>query len=79
MQRSGMQHLDLRYLTGHSTTDIMNCYISLEPDRAMSAYFVAIKPLLDAIQRRAAVLGIATSATGDKGGKKSVSPSDERV
>lgn len=60
MKGSGMAHLDLRYLTGHSTSDIMYDYTSVDPKRAMGLYFDNIRPLLDALQNRALKLGIAT-------------------
>jgi integrase len=56
MKRSGMNLLDLRYLTGHSTNDIMHTYTSVAPDEAMTRYFDHIRPLLNAIDARTKLL-----------------------
>jgi hypothetical protein len=53
MNRAGVPGLELRYLTGHATSDILNSYVSLDPDGAMAAYFQRIEPLLSAIAERA--------------------------
>lgn len=59
MERTpGMPHLALRYLTSHSTQDILNEYVALEPVKAMQLYFDTIRPLLEAIMQRARALGI---------------------
>ncbi len=58
MGRGGMPRLDLRFLTSHSTADILNAYTCLDPIGAMQAYFRSITPLLDAISARASVLGL---------------------
>lgn len=58
MSACGMPHLDLRYLTSHSTGDILNEYASLDPIKAMVKYFANITPLLAAISDRARMLGI---------------------
>lgn len=50
--------LDIRYLTGHATGDIINTYAGLNPIRAMRRYFDAIRPLLNAIAERAKRLGL---------------------
>ena len=43
----GMPHLELRYyLTSHSTKDILNAYVSLDPVKAMGSYFDQVRPLL---------------------------------
>jgi integrase len=54
----GMPHLELRYLTGHATSDILNAYVALDPKRAMGLYFDSIRPLLKAIQQRATEIGL---------------------
>lgn len=59
MHRAGVPHLELRYLTGHATTDILNVYASLDPVGAMRRYFGTIRPLLDAIAQRADELGLS--------------------
>jgi hypothetical protein len=57
MERAKLPHLELRYLTGHSTSDILNEYVSLDPVAAMQMYFATIRPLLAAIAQRARALG----------------------
>jgi integrase len=56
MNRSGMSLLELRYLTGHATRDIMNAYVSLDIAGAMALYFKQIQPLLAAIAERTKLL-----------------------
>jgi integrase len=58
MDRARLPFLELRYLTSHSTADILNVYAGLDPVTAMEAYFDMVRPLLDAIEQRAQVLGI---------------------
>jgi len=67
MKRSGMNLLDLRYLTGHSTNDIMNTYTTVDPDKAMAGYFESIRPLLNAIDARTKLLGVGEASSGPKG------------
>ena len=43
----------MRYLTSHSTSDILNEYATLDPVGAMRKYFGTIRPLLTAIADRA--------------------------
>ena len=57
MHRAHIPHLELRYLTGHSTNDILNAYTTLDPVGAMYRYFESIRPLLNAIAERATALG----------------------
>jgi len=59
MHRANMPHLEMRYLTGHTTNDILNEYISLDPVGAMKRYFDTISPLLIAISDRCRALDIA--------------------
>jgi hypothetical protein len=59
MHRASLPHLELRYLTGHTTSDIMNVYTPLDPAGAMQRYFETIRPLLGAIQQRSSDLGLA--------------------
>lgn len=54
----GMSHLTLRYLTGHSTEDIMSHYVGLDPRAAMDQYFATVYPLLDAIDAKAKSFGL---------------------
>jgi hypothetical protein len=58
LERAGVSHLVQRYVTGHTTRDIMNHYISLDVSADMQKHFARIKPLLAAIEARAASLGI---------------------
>ncbi len=56
MHCAGLPHLEMRYLTGHSTNDILNVYTSLDPVGVMGRYFETARPLLDAIKRRSTEL-----------------------
>jgi hypothetical protein len=58
MKEAKLPHLELRYLTSHSTTDILNDYTTLDPVGAMRQYFDTIRPLLAAIVDRANALGL---------------------
>ena len=58
MHRANLPHLEMRYLTGHTTRDILNEYTSLDPVGAMRRYFDTISPLLAAIADRARALGL---------------------
>lgn len=53
-----LAHLELTYLTSHSTGDILNRYTSLDVHGEMQRYFEHIRPLLDAVRRRCEELGI---------------------
>jgi integrase len=59
MQGANLPHLEMRYLTSHSTNDILNVYATLDPVGAMRKYFDTIRPLLDAIADRARALGLS--------------------
>jgi len=61
LEQSGVSHLVQRYVTGHTTSDILFQYASIDPAGQMQKYFPHIQPLLDAIQRRATQLGIANA------------------
>jgi integrase len=54
----GMPHLDLRYVTGHASHDILAEYVAVDPIGAMRRYFATIRPLLDAIARQFQALGL---------------------
>ena len=56
MKAANLPHLEMRYLTSHSTSDILNDYATLDPVGAMQRYFETIRPLLDAIAERSAIL-----------------------
>jgi integrase len=58
MKQAKVPHLELRYLTSHTTRDILNEYVVLDPVGAMQTYFREIEPLLAALKNRAQVLGI---------------------
>jgi integrase len=57
LKNANLPHLDLLYLTSHSTSSILNVYTPVDPVRSMQTYFATIGPLLDAITRRARALG----------------------
>ena len=61
LEHAGVSHLVQRYVTGHTTSDIMNAYVTLDPDAEMQKHFLRIAPLLDAIRCRAIELGIEMS------------------
>ena len=52
MERSGMTHLSLRYLTCHSTNDILNTYTGLDIDGEMGKYYAMVPHLVQAIAIR---------------------------
>ncbi len=52
MERSGMSLLALRYLTSHSTNDILNTYTGVDIDGAMSSYYSMVPQLVEAIASR---------------------------
>lgn len=58
MERAKLPHLALRYLTGHTTGDILNVYTGIDPVAAADTYFGAVRPLLKAIEQRARALQI---------------------
>jgi integrase len=58
MKNAHLPHLELRYFTSHSTSDILNEYASLDAVGAMEKYCDTIRPLLIAIADRARELGI---------------------
>ena len=61
LKNAGIAHLELRYLTGHSTNDILNEYTGVDPQREIQKHFTACRPLLDAIEERFGEMGFATS------------------
>lgn len=52
MNRAGVPHLELRYLTSHATTDILNHYVELDPHDAMRRYGAYATSLIKALVRR---------------------------
>ena len=52
MEHCGMNHLSLRYLTSHTTSDILNTYTGMEIDTEMAKYYATIPSLLSAIALR---------------------------
>jgi integrase len=63
MHRANLPHLEMRYLTGHTTSDILNEYTSLDPVGAMKRYFETIQPLLVAVNERCRALEISGTAS----------------
>jgi hypothetical protein len=63
LMRSGIGLLDLRYITSHSTSDILNEYVTLDPVGAMGEYFATIRPLLEAIEARSREFGLGADST----------------
>ena len=63
MKDSRMPHLDLRYLTSHTTSDILNEYTSIDVVGAMAQYFATIPNVLKAITERVESLGLARVAS----------------
>lgn len=63
MKNANLPHLEMRYLTSHSTNDILNEYSTLDPVAAMQRYFDSIRPLLSAITDRAVELGLVTGVS----------------
>jgi hypothetical protein len=59
MQAARLSHLAMRYLTSHTTKDILNTYTALDMVSEMRLYFQEIQPLLDAIVRQEQRLGIS--------------------
>ena len=51
-------HLELTYLTSHSTRDILNRYTPLDTRGEMAKYFDHVRPLLAAVAARTAELGL---------------------
>ena len=52
LERAGVSHLVQRYVTGHTTDDILHEYVSLDPHQEMRKHFAAIAPLLEAMSGR---------------------------
>ena len=61
MERTGVSHLVQRYVTGHTTSDILYEYVAIDPAAEMQKYFTTILPLLDAMFQRAKQLGLKLS------------------
>ncbi|MCH8828398.1 MAG: hypothetical protein IID45_02350 [Planctomycetes bacterium] len=58
LEQAGVSHLVQRYVTGHTTNDILNTYVSLDPVKEMKKHFDRIEPLISAITGRASELGL---------------------
>jgi integrase len=52
MHESGIAHLELRYLTAHSASDILNEYVRLNPKAEMQKYYERCQDLLQPIEER---------------------------
>jgi integrase len=50
LKDAGVHSLDMAYLTSHTTSGILNHYTPLDPQGAMTRYFLAIEPLIRAIE-----------------------------
>ncbi len=62
----------MRYVTSHTTADILNVYTPVDPVGAMQRYFEFIQPLLKEIELRAIQLGFAQDGldfVGELGGR----------
>jgi hypothetical protein len=64
MDRCRVSHFVQRYVTGHTTDDILLEYVSLDLDAEMRKYFEFLAPLLQTIARRATELGLSPGAPG---------------
>jgi len=53
MHDSGIRHLELRYLTAHTASDILNEYIGLDPKTEMRKYYDRCETLLRLVEERA--------------------------
>ena len=58
LNQAGVSHLVQRYVTGHTTRDILNEYVTLDPVTEMRKYFAKAEPLLSALAERAGELGL---------------------
>ena len=56
MERCGMSFLSARYLTSHTTNDILNNYTGLDIDGDMAKYYATVPRLIEAISTRFSVL-----------------------
>jgi len=65
MKDSGMPILELRYLTSHTASDIMNTYTTMKIFPAMERYFSSIAPLLNAISTRMIDTGVLETTSED--------------
>jgi len=59
-----LAHLELTYLTSHSTRDILTRYTSLDVHGEIRKYFDHVRPLLDAVKRRCGEWNLGTAVTG---------------
>jgi Phage integrase family len=62
LKKANIPHLDMLYLTGHSTSNILNEYTPVDPVGAMTKYFSTIGPLLAAIGARWSEFSRASSS-----------------
>lgn len=63
MKEAGIPLLELRYLTEHSVSDIINVYSGLNPEQEIVKYYNKISPLLEAIKARTEQLVISETST----------------
>jgi len=52
LEAAGVSQLVQRYVTGHHANDILNHYVTLDPNQQMRKYFDTLGPLFDAIRTR---------------------------
>lgn len=62
MDRCRVSHFVQRYVTGHTSRDIMLEYVSLDLHAEMQKYFEFLRPLLAAMHQRAGELGLVLPA-----------------
>lgn len=62
MKEAGIPLLELRYLTEHSVSDIINVYAGLNPEQEIVKYYNKISPLLETIKTRTEQLVISETS-----------------
>lgn len=61
-RESGVERLEARFMTGHTTKDILNTYSGLGIDREIAKYFIYVRPLLEVIASKCAEFGLSNEA-----------------
>lgn len=79
MKDSGMPHLDLQYLTCHSSGDILNEYTRIDLEKSMAKYLAAIPSLLSALATRVAELGMRGYSNDEKLSQLPIAWRDDEV
>jgi len=62
LRDSGVEWLEARFLTGHTTKDILNAYSGLGVDREIKKYFQHARPLLEVVTAKCAEFGLSGAA-----------------